>query len=147
MVGWGRVEGRGSAWQISANPVADEGPLGALRVGTGRGAVVGTTDLRDGKWHHLTVVMYGGSPTTATHVLLYVDGVLESTTRKSVRTIDTQPSTVSHGVWLGRNLSQWSPDPPGASFFRGELDEVHIFAAALDQPMIHQVMEGAAPES
>lgn len=147
MIGWGKVEGRGSAWQISANPVADEGPLGALRVGTGRGAVVGTTDLRDGRWHHLTAVMYGGSPTTATHVLLYVDGVLESTTRKSVRTIDTQPATVSHGVWLGRNLSMWNPDPPGASFFRGELDEVHIFAAALDQPMIHQTMEGVTPES
>ncbi len=147
MVGWGKVEGQGSAWQISANPVADEGPLGALRVGTGKGAVVGTTDLRDGKWHHLTAVMYGGSPTTATHVLLYVDGVLEPTTRKSVRTIDTQPATVSHGVWLGRNLSISNPDPPGASFFRGELDEVHIFAAALDQPMIHQTMEGLTPES
>jgi hypothetical protein len=146
MIGWGKVEGRGSAWQISVNPVAAEGPLGALRVGTGRGAVVGTTDLRDGNWHHLTAVMYGDSPPTATHVLLYVDGVLESTTRKSVSAIDTQPATVSHGVWLGRNLSEWDPDPPGASFFRGELDEVHIFAAALDQPMIHQVMEGGAPE-
>ena len=146
MVGWGKVEGRGSAWQISANPVPEEGPLGALRVGTGRGAVVGTTDLRDGKWHHLTAVMYGGSPTTATHVLLYVDGVLESTTRKSVRTINTKPSTESHGVWLGRNLAQWSPEPPGASFFRGDLDEVHIFASALDQPMIQKVMEGVPSE-
>jgi hypothetical protein len=25
MIGWGKVEGRGSAWQISVNPVADEG--------------------------------------------------------------------------------------------------------------------------
>jgi hypothetical protein len=147
MIGWGKVEGRGSAWQISANPVADEGPVGALRVGTGMGAVVGTTDLRDGKWHHLTAVMYGGSPTTGTHILLYVDGVLESTTRKSVRIIDTRPSTNLHGVWMGRNLSLSDPAPPGASFFRGELDEVHIFAAALDQPMIHQVMAGIAPES
>lgn len=147
MIGWGKVEGHGSAWQISVNPNADEGPLGALRVGTGRGAVVGTTDLRDGKWHHLTAVMYGGSPTTATHVLLYVDGVLESTTRKSLQTIDTQPSTKSHGVWLGRNLAQQNPEPPGASFFRGALDEVYIFAAALDQPMIRKLMEGFAPQS
>jgi hypothetical protein len=147
MIGWGKVEGRGSAWQISANPVADEGPVGALRVGTGMGAVVGTTDLRDGKWHHLTAVMYGGSPTTATHVLLYVDGLLEPTTRKSVRMIDTRPATASHGVWLGRNLSKTNPNPPGASFFRGELDEVHIFAAALDQPMIHRTMGGLAPGS
>ncbi|MCU0750502.1 MAG: FecR domain-containing protein [Akkermansiaceae bacterium] len=147
MIGWGRVEGRGSAWQISANPIEDDGPLGALRVGTGRGAVVGSTDLRDGEWHHLTAVMYGGSPTTATHILLYVDGVLESTTRKSVRAIDTELTPNSHGVWLGRNLSRWSPDPPGASFFRGDLDEVHIFDAALDQSMILDVMQGSVPRS
>lgn len=147
MIGWGKVEGVGSAWQISVNPVAEEGRLGALRVGTGQGAVVGTTDLRDGEWHHLTAVMYDGSPTTATHVLLYVDGVLESTTRKSVRPIYTEPPTQSHGVWMGRNLSWRDPHPPGAAFFRGEIDEVHIFSAALDQPMIHQVMAGASPES
>jgi hypothetical protein len=146
MIGWGRVEGDGSAWQISANPVEDEGPLGALRVGTGRAAVVGSTDLRDGKWHHLTAVMYGGSPTTATHVLLYVDGVLESTTRKSVKAIDTEISKQAHGVWMGRNLSHLNPNPSGASFFRGDLDEVYIFAAALDQKMIGRLIEGVAPE-
>lgn len=145
MIGWGKVEGRGSAWQISVNPDSSEGPLGALRVGTGRGAVVGSTDLRDGQWHHLTVVMYGGSPTTATHVRLYVDGVLEATTRKSIRSIYTEPATDPHGVWLGRNLSVWVPEPPGARFFRGDLDEVHIFAAALDEAMIRQVMDGASP--
>lgn len=145
MIGWGKVEGRGSAWQISVNPDASEGPAGALRVGTGRGAVVGSTDLRDGQWHHLTVVMYGGSPTTATHVLLYVDGVLEATTRKSVRVIYTEPSTNSHGVWLGRNLSIWTPEPPGARFFRGAIDEVNIFAAALDEPMIRRLMENLEP--
>jgi hypothetical protein len=147
MIGWGRVEGLGSAWQISANPVAEDGPLGALRVGTGKAAVVGSTDLRDGKWHHLTTVMYGGSPNTATHVLLYVDGVLESTTRKSVRNIDTKPSTVSHGVWMGRNLSQINPEPPQSFFFRGDLDEVYVFSAALDQSMIQRVMDGVSPES
>jgi hypothetical protein len=146
MVGWGKVEGKGSAWQISVNPQAGDGPLGALRAGTGQGAVVGSTDLRDGKWHHLAVVMYGGGmPSTATHVLLYVDGRLESTTRKSVRFINTEPATDPHGVWLGRNLSVLKPEPPEAKFFRGELDEVHIFSAALDQAMIRRVMDGQPP--
>jgi hypothetical protein len=146
MVGWGKVEGRGSAWQISVNPQESDGPLGALRAGTGQGAVVGSTDLRDGKWHHLAVVMYGGGmPSTATHVLLYVDGWLESTTRKSVRFINTEPATEPHGVWLGRNLSILNPVPPDAWFFRGELDEVHIFSAALDQAMIRRVMDGQSP--
>jgi hypothetical protein len=119
-----------------------------LRAGTGRAAVVGSTDLRDGKWHHLTAVMYGGAaPSTATHVLLYVDGRLESTTRKSVRMINTEPATDPHGVWLGRNLSVVNPAPPQALFFRGHLDEVHIFAAALDQTMIRRVMDGGFPHS
>lgn len=145
MVSWGKVEGAGTAWQISINPIAAEGPPGALRAGTGRGAVVGSTDLRDGKWHHLAAVMYGGAaPSTATHVLLYVDGVLESTTRKSVRVIHTEPATEPHGIWLGRNLSVESPDPSGARFFRGDLDEVEIIAAALDQPAIRGLMEGNA---
>jgi len=144
MVSWGNVRGQGSAWQISVNPQELEGPLGALRAGTGQGAVVGSTDLRDGEWHHLTVVMYGGAvPSTATHVLLYVDGRLESTTRKSVRVINTEASSDPHGVWLGRNLSTREPVPPAALFFRGELDEVHIFSAALDQTMIRRVMDGS----
>ena len=148
MVGWGKFEGLGSAWQISINPQSVDGQLGALRAGTGQGAVVGSTDLRDGKWHHLTAVMYGGiSPTTATHVLLYVDGRLESTTRKSVRVINTEPATEPHGVWLGRNLAGSKPHPPKAYYFRGELDEVHIFNAALDQPMIRRVMDGVFPHS
>lgn len=148
MVSWGKVEGPGNAWQISINPEAAEGPIGALRAGTGRAAVVGSTDLRDGKWHHLTAVMYGGAaPSTATHVLLYVDGRLESTTRKSVRMINTEPATDPHGVWLGRNLSVAKPSPPQALFFRGHLDEVHIFAAALDQAMIRRVMDGGLPHS
>jgi hypothetical protein len=71
--------------------------------------------------------------------------VMELTTRKSVRTINTQASTESHGVWLGRNLSRFHSEPPGAYYFRGELDEVHIFAAALDHPMILKVKEGADP--
>lgn len=144
MVSWGNVHGQGSAWQISVNPQEQEGPLGALRAGTGRAAVVGSTDLRDGRWHHLSVVMYGGAvPSTATHVLLYVDGRLESTTRKSVRVINTEPPSDPHGVWLGRNLSIQDPVPADALFFRGELDEVHIFSAALDQPAIRRVMDGS----
>ncbi len=144
MVSWGDVRGQGSAWQISINPEAADGPLGALRAGTGRAAVVGSTDLRDGRWHHLTVVMYGGlAPSTATHVLLYVDGKLESTTRKSVRMINTGSSPDARGILLGRNLSFDHPSPPDALFFRGELDEVHVFSAALDQPMIKRVMRGS----
>jgi hypothetical protein len=48
---------------------------------------------------------------------------------------------------MGRNLSRINSEPPQSFFFRGDLDEVYIFSAALDQPMIQQVMNGLAPES
>lgn len=141
LIGWGDVSGEGTAWQISINPDPLDGPPGCLRAGTGRGAVVGSTDLRDGRWHHLAVVMYGGpDASTATHVLLYVDGELESTTRKSVREIRTDIDAVDHGIWIGRNLSVNSSSPPDAYFFRGEIDELLLMDTALDQKAIRRFM-------
>lgn len=141
LIGWGDVSGAGTAWQISINPEPLEGPPGCLRAGTGGGAVVGSTDLRDGRWHHLAVVMYGGpDASTATHVLLYVDGELESTTRKSVREIHTDVDAVDHGIWIGRNLSVGSSKPPDSYFFRGEIDELLLMDTALDQQAIRRFM-------
>jgi hypothetical protein len=142
MIAWGDVSGEGTAWQISVNPDPAEGTLGGLRAGTGRGAVVGSTDLRDGRWHHLAVVMYGGpAASTATHVLLYVDGELEPTTRKSIREISTDIDSVNHGIWIGRNLSVAAPDPPGARYFRGEIDEILLMDTALDRQSIRGFMK------
>lgn len=141
MIGWGDVMGSGTAWQISVNPEEKDGPLGRLRAGTGRGAVVGTTDLRDGRWHHIAAVMYGGpAASTATHVLLYVDGELEATTRKSIREIRTRVDEVDHGIWIARGLSAVSPVPDGTGFFRGELDDIVLMDAALDQRSIRGLM-------
>jgi hypothetical protein len=141
LIGWGEVLGSGTAWQISINPNPNEGPVGSLRAGTGGGAVVGTTELRDDQWHHIAVVMYGGpEASTATHVLLYVDGELESTTRKSIREIDTDTASVDHGIWIGRNLATEAPAPPGANFFRGQIDEIMLLDTALDQAAIRSLM-------
>lgn len=141
LIGWGDVMGMGTAWQISVNPDERDGPLGRLRAGTGKGAVVGTTDLRDGRWHHIAAVMYGGpAASTATHVLLYVDGELEATTRKSVREIRTRVDEVGHGIWVARGLSAVSPLPSGTDFFRGEIDEIVLMDAALDQRSIRGLM-------
>jgi hypothetical protein len=144
ILAWGNVRKPGAAWQISVNPWEEEGPLGRLRVGTSQGTVVGSTDLRDGQWHHCAVVMYGGErPSTATHLLLYVDGRLEPSPTKQVRDIDTEThpddAALSHGVWLGRNLAFYDRDitsVPGGRFFRGDLDEVFIFDAALSSDEI-----------
>ncbi len=144
IIGWGHTS-PGAAWQMSPNPMKDDGALGRLRIGTGKGMVIGSQDLRDGQWHHVAVVMYGGTrPTTGTHVLLYVDGKLDLASRKSVRDILTDPEGADHGLYVGRNIDfhgQPLDKISGGPFFRGTVDEVFIVAAALSQEQILQLMQ------
>lgn len=141
MISWGHFlnNSHGSVWQISANPEAKDGPLGCLRVGTHGGQVIGSTDLRDDQWHHVAVVMYPGShPNVGKHVFLYIDGRLDPVSQRSLREINTEVATASHGILIGRNVSQDHPSPTG--FFRGEIDEVFVIAAALSQSEVQHVM-------
>lgn len=153
VINWGKIRpSGGTAWQVSVNGTDRHGPLGRLRIGTHYGQVIGTTDLRDGEWHHCAVVMYGdeeGQPNTATHILLYVDGKLEPAARKSVRVVDTVTSSEgevkAHGIWMGRNLTFAQEGVPSAAsngrFFRGEIDEMVICDMAMNQTQIVRLME------
>lgn len=144
ILGWGHTAA-GRAWQLSPNPLDQEGGLGRLRIGAGQGAVIGTQDLRDGQWHHVAAVMYGGSrPNTGTHVLLYIDGRLEPASRKSMRQILTDPDGANHGLFVGRNTGFTGQAPisqiTGGAFFRGAVDEVFVVAGALSQEQIVRIM-------
>ncbi|MGH7957854.1 MAG: hypothetical protein ACREH8_12730 [Opitutaceae bacterium] len=57
MIGWGTdlpKLGRRPV-HIGWNRRPAEGPLGALRTDFGGGHAIGTTNLRDGTWHHVAV--------------------------------------------------------------------------------------------
>ncbi len=143
MISWGLMQ-PGAAWQISANPEPREGPLGRIRVGTKIGMVIGTQDLRDGRWHHIAIVMYGGDAAdTSTHILIYVDGQLEKTSRKSIAGISTTlGDRHSQQLRFGRNLEfRDDAQPVSDKFFNGWLDEIYIFDAALEQAQIERLME------
>ncbi|RBP39130.1 concanavalin A-like lectin/glucanase superfamily protein [Roseimicrobium gellanilyticum] len=144
IISWGSLTGP-NAWQMSANTIVQDGPVGRLRLGIyDNGRIVGTTDLRDNQWHHIAVVMYGGSRASiATNVMLYVDGKPEIVTRKTRTEINTDVLNAGHGLWLGRNVA--FPDPvrngdPGPRFFKGDVDEVFIFNAALSHEEINTLM-------
>jgi hypothetical protein len=148
IVSWGTVSGP-RAWQLSANTTT-EGLKGRLRIGTyDGGCVIGTTDLRDGEWHHVAVVMYGGMrPNLATNVLLYVDGKKETVSRRTLTEIQTDVLEAGHGVWMGRNIvytDAVAKRNGPKMFFRGDVDEVFIVDCALSHEQVLRMMQSNEP--
>ncbi|MCH7225669.1 LamG-like jellyroll fold domain-containing protein [Haloferula sp. A504] len=145
MISWGEFdeEDPGRVWQVSANPLERDGLVGRLRVGAHGGMAIGTTDLRDDQWHHVAVVLYpAADPSFGQHVLLFIDGSLEPISRRVLGVIDTQVQEASHGVLLGKDVTS---NAHGVRFFRGAVDEVYIFDAALSQDEIRVLMERNEP--
>lgn len=140
IISWGKQE-QSRKWQICWNN-GDQGTVGALRVEFGDGYLIGTTDLRDGRWHHLCVVFLGGIDTdVASQVKLYVDGRLETLSGRRSQLIRTDTeSRQSAAVTLGRWLGYWPGKAP--FYFRGGIDEVRIFESSLPPS---QVAALAAP--
>ena len=143
IITWGSFEKFGATWQISLNPNSTDGPLGRIRCGTHKGQVIGVQDLRDNKWHHVAVVMYGGPEAdVSTHILIYVDGKLENASRKSVRQIDTDiESETAVKVQMGKNAGVNFKNHAKHKFFRGALDEVYVFNYALNPEEIRAIIK------
>lgn len=145
LVSWGAMRRPGAAWQISINPLPNDGPIGRLRAGVHSSQVIGTRDLRDGQWHHLAAVLFDGEgPRDTTHILLFVDGQLEPAERKGIQEVRTDVGLPgATGVALGRNMD--THPSHGGRVFRGALDEVFIFDSALAQEAIQRLMRDNAP--
>ncbi|WP_158969449.1 LamG-like jellyroll fold domain-containing protein [Paraglaciecola sp. L3A3] len=142
ILSWGLQEDYAS-WQISPNPEHVDGQIGCIRVGTYNAQVVGSTDLRDDKWHHVAIVMYGGeSSNIATHVLLYVDGMLEKTKNKSFAKVLTKlKHPKSKSLSMGRNIGFDEKQIHYLDkYFKGWVDELFVVNAALDQEQVQQIM-------
>ncbi len=90
---WQAILTKGNtAWRLSRNANSNTVYFGCS--GLNPGKVTGTTDVNDGRWHHL-VGVYDGSSLT-----LYVDGVVE----KSVGSTGSI-STNNYEVEIGRNCA------------------------------------------
>ena len=126
IVSWGKVA-PSQKWQVGYNPNPSNGVVGAIRTEFSRGYVIGTTDLRDGRWHHVVSMFIGGEkPDVATHVRHYIDGKLEGVSGYQARRINTNISDPdTQPVYLGKyiNHDKW--------YFRGKVDEFYIFDGAL----------------
>lgn len=126
IVSWGKVA-PSQKWQVGYNPNPSNGVVGAIRTEFSKGYVIGTTDLRDGRWHHVVSMFIGGEkPDVATHVRHYIDGKLEGVSGFQPRKINTNISDPdTQPVYLGKyiNHDNW--------YFRGKIDEFYIFDGAL----------------
>jgi hypothetical protein len=139
IISWGDLAEEGNAWQISVNPYTHEGPVGRLRVGIFPSLVTGSSDLRDGRWHHCAVVLYKDErDDRRIPILLYVDGRMEATAAKGIfSAIHTSDRESSRSVWVAKSLRHEDlTRSRGTGFFRGDLDEIYIFDGALNQVQI-----------
>jgi hypothetical protein len=96
LVYWGREEDdlASEKWRVGlhAERLREGGVKGALRTEHGYGWVLGSTDLRDGRWHHIASVFQGGNDEDNTErIKLYVDGRLEAVSASQHHLIDTRP--------------------------------------------------------
>jgi len=145
LVDAGEAEPAAVGWKISCNADPGDGSLGALRVDFGEGFVIGTTDLRDGRWHHIASRFAGaatsasgeeGSVTAAdvaTHVRLFVDGSLEATgafRRQEIIGPGNSEKAETEPVFLGIGSD---------ALFEGSIDEVMISRGALSPMTIYQL--------
>ena len=136
---WGRPDLAGGMWLMNWNVRPQDGVVGALRQELGGGHVIGTTDLRDGRWHHVASVFLGGTGNkVTTHVKLYVDGRLEAVSgsmQQVVNTLTGVQDAEARPLMLGSY-----PDPNRMWTLEGSLDEVYVFDGALTPAQIVWLM-------
>lgn len=155
IVSWGLVKSNGTKFQICWHTGRDgsHGKKGALRVETGHtGYVVGETQINDGRWHHIAcVVLPKQGEKERNAVKLYVDGQMEAITGFEPMKVNTkvrEPKSIP--LSLGLRLERVNRDGGAKmhSNFKGEIDELYIFDAALSPAQIKQLyLENKPPET
>ncbi|MBI1368891.1 MAG: hypothetical protein GC162_09595 [Planctomycetes bacterium] len=120
----------GGKWQVCWNSEqTGNAVIGALRCEVQNGYIVGSTDLRDGKWHHIAVVFRPGS-TDIAQALLYVDAQPEATSAVRPQPVDTRPGNLVIGRYLNTPYR----------YFRGDIDELLVTDVALTPQQINWLM-------
>ena len=120
IVSWGEnVAGQKWIFRVQTS----NGNAGAIRVEVNGGRAVGSTDVRDGQWHHVAAVLVDNGAPDANEIKLYVDGSEEVISDTEDEPIDTASTGV---VRIGE--APWHYRP-----FVGLIDDVRIYDRALTQ--------------
>ncbi len=140
--GWGKPSNKiGQKWQLAWNGSPNHGVQGAIRTEFGGGHLIGNTDLRDGRWHHIACVYLGDRDSgILDNVKHYVDGRLERASSVSEVNIDTR--TEFRKLVIGDKVEHKTDFFKG---YKGWLDEFYMFDAALTPAQIVELMDKNLP--
>lgn len=128
-------------WKLTINQMASEGQKNAVKLICDDGYLTGETHLADGRWHHIAITFLNGDQSNvSTHVLLYIDGVLE---KASSHRAQTRALKVHSGL-QDLNLAV---SPVNNEYFKGDLDELWVFDQALLPEEIVHLRDNNSPYS
>ena len=133
IVSWGGDDQGNDRVTLRLNEQEDRGTIGAVQFETGTGWKTGVTNIANGQWHHLVVVVDEGRVTTQ-NTKVYIDGVLEEATSavsELDELVDTDPGSP---VVIGA-----SGHSDGFGFL-GAIDEVRLY----DHPLTEQEVAALA---
>jgi len=117
--GWGRdVSGEKWTFRTHSN--------GNLRVEVNGGYIIGSSNILDGKWHHVACVLEGNN---VTDIRLYVDGQLENISESQGRAINTG-NIVDLRISRGMNNR----------YLKGSIDKFRLWNRALSNSEIQEIM-------
>jgi hypothetical protein len=92
--------------------------------------VLAPTAPEPGRWYHLTGVRDGEDGVSQ----LYVDGELAATAEACGETAATGDTVIGRGKWAGNPVDFW----------RGEIDQVHVYDRALSDGEVQQLYESGS---
>jgi len=127
IMGWGSPS-TGAKWHMSI--LDGPGVAGALQVDVWSGHIVGSTDLRDGAWHHIAAVLQNDSSPNVDEIKLYVDGKEEDYSDVLSMPINTGTEDLSRiGVYVAGSGGLYY-------FFEGQMDDMRLYERALSDEQI-----------
>jgi len=128
IISWG-TDSTGEKWIFRVQE--DNGIAGAIRAEVAGGYIVGSTDVRDGYWHHVAAVVEDDGSPNISEARLYVDGVEEDISAVLPCGINTASGdNVKIGVHA--TLSR---------YFTGLIDDVRIYDRVLSPGEIEDLAE------
>jgi hypothetical protein len=122
------TNGEIAAWGLNAGSVKSTFRLsnGFLRFENGAGGTVGATQVNDGEWHHVAVVLDGDN---LTDINFYIDGHLDGRSAVGNTDINTEAGPDGFNVRISRGINN--------RYLNAEIDDIRIWDTNLSAATIN----------